>query len=83
MHCALQQQQQCMQMCGAAPRHQWTDRCCVALDQAGTWRRRCCGLAFITVDEDGGVQFVSNAGFQRMGAREALKHSFLRPAGAA
>eukprot|EP00775_Hariotina_reticulata_P003693 gene3693-3953_t len=34
----------------------------------------------ITVDSDGGVQFVSTSGFQRMGAREALRHSFLRPA---
>lgn len=34
----------------------------------------------IDVDSDGRVAFVSTAGFQRIGAQEALRHRFLRPA---
>lgn len=34
----------------------------------------------IEVDDDGRVAFVSTGGFQRIGAQEALRHRFLRPA---
>lgn len=34
----------------------------------------------IEVDDDGRVSFVSQSGFQRIGAQEALRHRFLRPA---
>jgi hypothetical protein len=34
----------------------------------------------IMVGEDGSVSFVSKAGFSRIGAQEALRHSFLKPA---
>jgi hypothetical protein len=34
----------------------------------------------IMVGDDGSVSFVSKAGFSRIGAQEALRHSFLKPA---
>ncbi|KAF6253935.1 kinase-like domain-containing protein [Scenedesmus sp. NREL 46B-D3] len=34
----------------------------------------------IMVGDDGSVSFVSKAGFARIGAQEALRHSFMRPA---